>query len=155
MVHLSKKASALEWSPSKIAGSLPLSFVLFPRSSGFLPGLATGGPPPPPPPPPSPPSPPPPSSGLLYGNPELPNQLGSGASSGGAPPFHSKEVPSCTSILVGSVVVCVAMMVVMGGSLEEAVLVLVSSVQSGLSSKFGQTETKTSLLRLKDLKRPD
>ena len=58
MVHSSKKASAFERSPSKITGSLPLSFVPLFRSSGSL--LAAGGgplPPPPPPPPPSPPSP--------------------------------------------------------------------------------------------------
>ena len=34
-------------------------------------------------------------------------------------------------------------------------LVLESSVQSGLLSKFGKTGTETSLLRLKDLTKPD
>ena len=43
MVHLSKKASTLEQSPSKMAGSLPLSFVPLFRSSGFP--AALGNPP--------------------------------------------------------------------------------------------------------------
>ena len=106
-----------------MAGSLPLNFAPLLLSSEFLLGSAAPGRPPPPPPPP-PPS-PPPSSGLLYGNPEPPNQLGSGALSGGAPPFHNEEVPaSCVSTLIGSIVVCVAMRVVMGGNLEEAVWLL-------------------------------
>ena len=126
MVHSSKKASALERSPSKMAGSLPLSFApLFLSSGSPLGPAAPGGPPPLPPPPLPPPSSPPPSPGLLYGKPEPLNQPGSGALSGGAPPFCNEEVPaSCVSTLIGSVVVCVAMTVVMGGSLEEAVWLL-------------------------------
>ena len=123
MVHSSKKASALEQSPSKMAGSLPLSFVPLFRSSGSLPSpAALGGPPPPPPPPPPPSSPlPPPPPGAQYGNPEPLNQDGSGTSSGGPPPFRAENVPSSVAkVCVGSVVVCVAIMVVIGGSLEEA-----------------------------------
>ena len=118
MVHSSKNASALERSPSKMAGSLPLSFVPLLQSSGSLlvPAACGGLPPPPPPPPPS---------GARYGNPEPLNQPGLGVSSGGAPPFRTEEVPSSVvSTFVGSVVVCVAITVVMGGSLEEAVQLL-------------------------------
>ena len=80
MVHSSKKASALEQSPSKMAGSLPLSFVPLFRSSGPLPPVAPGGPVPLPPPLPPPP-------GAQYGSPEPPNHAGLGASPGGPPPF--------------------------------------------------------------------
>ena len=125
MVHSSRKASALERSPSKMAGSLPLSFVPLLRSSGSLltlaaPGGPPGGPPPPPPSPPFPSSPPPPPcSGAQYRNPEPPKH---GMSPGGPPPFRSEDVPSSVLITcVGSVVVCVAITVVMGGNLEEAV----------------------------------
>ena len=103
MVHSSKKASALEWSSLKMAGSLPLSFVPLLQSSRPLLGPATLGGPPPPPPPPPPLS--PPSSGRLYGNPEPPNHDGSGAP-GGSPPFRTEEVPSSTlMVCVGLVAV--------------------------------------------------
>ena len=118
MAHSSKKASALAQSPLKIIGSLPLCFVLLPQSSGFLPGPAAvpGGPPPPPPPPP-----PLLPLGALYGNPELPNHLGSGASPDGPPPFQAEDVPSSVvKVCAGSVVVCMAITVVIGGSLEVA-----------------------------------
>ena len=96
MVHSSKKASALERSPSKMAGSLPLSFVPLFRSSRSL--AALGGPPPPPP-----------SSPLLgaqYGNADPPNHRGSGASPGGPPPLRAEDVPSSVArVCAGSVVV--------------------------------------------------
>ena len=124
MVHSSRKASALERSPLKMTGSLPLSFVPLLRSSAPLPTLAAPGSPPPPPPSPSPPSSPPPPSrlGAWYGNPE---PLNHDSSPGGPPPFHAEDVSSSVLITcVGSVVVCVAMTVAMGGSLNEAVWLL-------------------------------
>ena len=96
MVHLSKKSSALERSPSKMAGSLPLSFVPLFQSSRFP--AAPGGPPPPPPPPPP--------LGIQYGNTDPPNHCGLGSSSGGPPPFRAKDVPSLVArVCVSSVVV--------------------------------------------------
>ena len=120
MVHSSRKALALERSPSKMTGSLPLSFVPLLWSSGPLPTLAApGGLSPSPPPLPSPSSPPPPSCpGARYGNPE---PLNHGASPGGPPPFRAEDIPSSVLITcASSVVVCVAMTVVIGGNLDEA-----------------------------------
>ena len=120
MAHSSKKASAFEQSPSKITSSLPLSFVPLLRSSGFL-AAAPGGPPLPPPPPPPPPL----LLGAFYRNPEPPNHLSSGVSSRGPPPLRTEDVPSSVAkACVGSVVVCVAMMVVIESSLEVAVWLL-------------------------------
>ena len=119
MVHSSKKDSALEWSPSKMAGSLPLSFVPLFWSSGFP--AAPGGPPPPSPPPSPPPPPPPPPLGIRYGNADPPNHGWLGSLSGGPPPFRAEDVPSSVAkVCVGSVVVRVAMTVVIGGSREDA-----------------------------------
>ena len=101
-----------------MTGSLPLSFVPLLQSSGFPLPVAAGGPPPPPPPPLLPP-------GARYGNPEPPNHVGSGVSPGGPPPLRTEEGPSSGAIVcTGSVVVCVAMTVVIGGNLEVAVWLL-------------------------------
>ena len=98
-----------------MTGSLPLSFVLGFRSLGF----------PLMPPPPLPPSPPLPPLGMLKGYPILPNHLGSGSSPGGSPPFWAEDgSPSVAMVCIGSFMVCLAMMVVMGGNLEVAVLLL-------------------------------
>ena len=114
------KALALAWSPSKLTGSLPLSFILLLQLSGSLPRPTprSGSPPPLPPPPLLPP-------GKLKGNPDPPNHLGSVASPGGHPPFQTEDVSSSLEkVCVGSVVVCVTITVVMVGSLEVAVWLL-------------------------------
>ena len=60
--------------------------------------------------------------------------MGSGSSLGGALPFRTEDVPSSAAkVCVGSVMVCVAMTVVIGGSLEVAVLLL-GLVRVGMDS---------------------
>ena len=54
-----------------------------------------------------------------------PNHLGSGGSSGGAPPRCMVEVSSGGTVCIGSTVVCIVMTAVMRGSLEVAVLLRV------------------------------
>ena len=58
-------------------------------------------------------------------------------SPGGPPPFCAEDVPSSMSMVcVGSVVVCVAMMVVIGGSLEVAVWLLGLDKAGNCSANF-------------------
>ena len=62
------------------------------------------------------------------------NHLGLGLSPGGPPSFQAEDVPSwALKVCVGSVVVCVAMTVVIGGNLEVAVLLL-GLVRMGIDS---------------------
>ena len=84
-----------------------------------------------PPPPPPPPLPPP---GMLKGCPVPLNQQGLGSSPGGPPPLQAEDTsPSAAMVWVGSVMVCVAMTVVLRGSLEVAVLLL-GQVRRGIDS---------------------
>ena len=120
-----------------MTGSLPLSFVPLLRSSGPLPTLAApGSPPPPPSPPPLSSSPPPPlCPGARYGNPEPPNH--DPPPGGSPPPFRAEDVPYSVLITcVGSVVVCVAMTVAIGGSLDEAVRLLGLDKTGNCSANF-------------------
>ena len=103
-------------SPLKILGSLPLNLAPGPQSLG------------------SPPLPLPPPPGMLKGCPVPLNHLGSGSSPEGPPPLQTVDGPSLVVMAcVGSVVVCIVITVVMGGSLEVAVWLL-GLVKMGMDS---------------------